>query len=167
MKYCKWKFVLPTSFVAATQHSVRIRKTVTELDIMVFESYDGRQNTDATSNNLGLCGDFNRTSSIPAKDKGNTNIRQLSNTNCIRLLLVIFVELDLHLNPLHSTRKVMKDRLSDLELQMSQQAHTIDLLIKMVRQPEASEDPNKTTTLNRETTRQLEEQKNLIAHQRT
>ena len=60
--------------MAATQHSVRIRESVTKLDIMVFESYDGRQNTDATSNNLGLCGDFNRTRGIPAKDNGNTNI---------------------------------------------------------------------------------------------
>ena len=41
---------------------------------MVLESYNGRQNTDATGNSLGMCGDFNRSSSILAKDKGNTNI---------------------------------------------------------------------------------------------
>ena len=60
----------------------------------------------------------------------------------------------------------MKDRLSELELQMSHQARTIDHLIKMVKQPEANEDPNETTTLNRETTRQLEELENLLARQR-
>ena len=66
------------------------------------------------------------------------------------------MELPLHLNPLHSTRRMMKDRLTELELQMSHQAHTIDLLLNMAKQPEARESPNEATTVNRETVHQLE-----------
>ena len=82
--------------------------------------------------------------------------------------ILSFVELDLHLNPLHSTRRMMKDSLTELELQVSHQARTIDLLINMAKQPGASatDSPNDATTVDRETVHQLEELQRLIAHQR-
>ena len=83
--------------LAPSQHQVRTRKAIIKLDILVLKSHHGGQDPNAAGDHIGLYSYLHRADRIPAEDQRHPVIRQAVKHNLYRVL-VIFVELDLHLN---------------------------------------------------------------------